>query len=244
MDEESFSVTQDDAAIEHTHRVRSLRQAQNIVRDVGGVVGAALNDTLSRVISSEQKRFGAMMRSDAAVCQEVFAGLEAEEALMRRARVEFQEHMTIKREKERVKRQLKEAKNALVQVRKEQRNAEAVVAAAEAVKVYSLEELGHGNKKGGTKQHQKARMDVLDRLRRAAELSAQQTGAWDFFKTSWDREMSNIHLGDWAELFAEMVQNVLNDLYDGRSNALSVFMDNETRRILPEIPALAVPGLS
>ena len=30
----------------------------------------------------------------------------------------------------------------------------------------------------------------------------------------------------------------------GRSNALSVFMDNETRRILPEIPALAVPGLS
>ena len=87
-------------------------------------------------------------------------------------------------------------------------------------------------------------MDVLDRLRRAAELSAQQTGAWDFFKTSWDREMSDMHLKHWAELFAEMVQNVLNDLYDGRSNALSVFMDNETRRILPEIPALAVPGLS
>ena len=56
--------------------------------------------------------------------------------------------------------------------------------------------------------------------------------------------MSDIHLEHWAELSAEMVQNVLNDLYDGRSNALSKFMDQETRRILPEIPALAVPGLS
>ena len=56
--------------------------------------------------------------------------------------------------------------------------------------------------------------------------------------------MSDIHLEHWAELFAEIAQNILNDLLDGRSNALSVFMDNETRRILPEIPALVVPGLS
>ena len=236
MEEESVNATQVAAVIEHSTRVRSLRHAQDIVKEVGGALGATLSDTLNRVIHSEQKRFNAMMRSDAEVCQEVFAGLEAEEALMRRARVEFQEHMTQKREKDRVKRQLKEAQNALVQVRKEQRNAEAVVAASEAVKVYSMEDLGHGHKKGGTKQHQTARMDVLDRLRRAAELSAQQTGAWDFFKTSWDREMSNIHLEHWGELFAEMVQNVLNDLFDGRSNALSVFMDNETRRILPGFP--------
>ena len=56
--------------------------------------------------------------------------------------------------------------------------------------------------------------------------------------------MSNIHLEHWAGLFAEMMQNILKELFDGRSNALSKFMDQETRRILPEIPALAVPGLS
>ena len=87
-------------------------------------------------------------------------------------------------------------------------------------------------------------MDVLDRIRRAAELSARQTGAWDFFKTSWDRAMADSHREHWAELFAQFTQNIINDLMHGTSNALSVFMDNETRRVLPEIPALAVPGLS
>ena len=75
-------------------------------------------------------------------------------------------------EKLRAKSQLKEAKDTLAQTRKEIRYAETVVVAAEAVKVYSLEELGHGNKKGGTKQHQKARMDVLDRVRSRPSIRA------------------------------------------------------------------------
>ena len=67
MDEESLSVTQGDTAIEHTNRVRSLRNAQDTVKEVGGAWGASLNDTLNRVINREQKRFKAMMRSDAEV---------------------------------------------------------------------------------------------------------------------------------------------------------------------------------
>ena len=87
-------------------------------------------------------------------------------------------------------------------------------------------------------------MDVLDRIRRAAELSARQTGAWDFFKTSWDREMANMHREQWAELFAQFTQNIINDLMHGTSNALSVFMDNETRRVLADIPILQAPALN
>ena len=82
---------------------------------------------------------------------------------------------------------------------------------------------------------------MLERLRRAAELSAAQTSAW-FFKQTWDQEMTEAHVENWAELFAQLVQQVLNDLADGRSNALSVFMHNETRRALPDTPALLVPG--
>ena len=54
--------------------------------------------------------------------------------------------------------------------------------------------------------------------------------------------MAEAHGEDWAELFAELVQQALNDLGDGRSNALSVFMHNETRRGLAETPALLAPG--
>ena len=102
--------------------------------------------------------------------------------------------------------------------------------------------LGKGKKRGGTQQNQEARLEVLQRLRRAAELSPEQTSQGELFTTNWDREMAEAHGEDWAELFAEMVQQVLNDLGEGRSNALSVFMRNETRRVLAETPALLVPG--
>ena len=177
-----------------------------------------------------------------ALLMEMRAGLEAEEAVYRRGRLEFQEYMKQKREKKRVENELKEAKASLQRARKEQRDAEAVVTAMEEVKWYSLEMLGKGKKRGGTQQNQKARLEVLQRLRKAAELSPEQTSQWEYFKTTWDREMAEAHEEDWAELFAELVQQVLNDLAEGRSNALSVFMHNETRRVLAETPALLVPG--
>ena len=80
-----------------------------------------------------------MMRADKAVCQEVRAGVGAEEAFFRRERVEWQEHMERKREKERVRHELKEAVAKLNRARKDQRRAEAMVAAMQDVKAYSLD---------------------------------------------------------------------------------------------------------
>ena len=54
--------------------------------------------------------------------------------------------------------------------------------------------------------------------------------------------MAESHGEEWAELFAEMVQQVLNDLGEGRSNSLSVFMHDETRRVLADTLALLVLG--
>ena len=104
--------------------------------------------------------------------------------------------------------------------------------------------LGKGKKKGGNQQHQKARLEVLERLRRCAELSPAQTTSWGCFKKTWDTEMAEAHEEDWAELFAQLVQKVLNDLAEGRSNALSEFVHNETRRVLSDTPALLVPEAS
>ena len=56
--------------------------------------------------------------------------------------------------------------------------------------------------------------------------------------------MTEAHGEGWAALFAQMVQQMLNDLSEGQSNALSVFMHNETRRVLAETPALLAPGAS
>ena len=112
----------------------------------------------------------------------------------------------------------------------------------EATKAYSLEMLGKGRKHGGLQAHQKARFEVLERVRQAAHLSPQQTGQWEYFRNTWDQAMAEAHGEEWAELFAEMIQQALNDLSEGRSNAFSVFMHNETNRVLASTPALVLPG--
>ena len=119
-----------------------------------------------------------------------------------------------------------------------------MVAAMEQMRVYSLDMLGQGKKKGGTQAHQKARMQVLQALRKASELSPEQTSIWEYFKTEWDSRMAAIHGEDWAQLFAEMVQKVVNDLQDGRREALSQFVHNESRRVLGDAPALILPGIT
>ena len=43
-------------------------------------------------------------------------------------------------------------------------------------------------------------------------------------------------------MFSEMMQQIVNDLTAGTTNALSVFMHRETLRVLGEVPALMVPG--
>ena len=64
----------------------------------------------------------------------------------------------------------------------------------------------------------------------------------DSFKSNWDEKMAETHGENWADLFAQNMQHVLNEMLEGRRNALSVFMDNETRRVLADTPALLVPG--
>ena len=87
-------------------------------------------------------------------------------------------------------------------------------------------------------------MQVLQALRKAAELTPEQTSQWEFFKTQWDSRMAATHGDEWAQLFAEMVQKVVNDLQEGRKEALSQFMHNETRRVLGDAHALILPGIT
>jgi hypothetical protein len=143
-----------------------------------------------------------------------------------------------------VGRELKAAVAQLAKIKKEQKIATAVVTAIETAKGYSLQMLGQGKKGGGTQQHQKARFEVLDRVLQVAQLSPEQTGLWTFFKSAWDDAMSELHQANWGQYFAEMVQQLLNDLLAGTSNALSVFMQNETKRVLSAVPALILPPAS
>ena len=146
----------------------------------------------------ETKRFNQRNRTDPAVQRELKGLLDAEGEKIRRARADLQEHMRQIKEKDRVRRELAEVTAQLKKTRQLNREAEAVVAARHQIKVYSLDMLGAGKKNGGGLQYHKTRMEVMERLRRVATLSPQQTADWEYFKTTWDRTMAAATEEDWG----------------------------------------------
>ena len=182
------------------------------------------------------------IKGNLAVEQAMRKSLDTEEQRAREQRAELQAHVRHVKETKRVAQELKDTTEQLKRARKANREAEAVVTAREAIKSWSVWMLGKGKKKGGCAKCQTERFKVLERVRLVAELSPEQRNDWEYFKTSWDREMANGHGEDWAEMFAEIMQHVLDELSAGNRNALSDFMHRETQRVLAHIPVLQVPG--
>ena len=75
-----------------------------------------------------------------------------------------------------------------------------------------------------------------------AGLSAEQRSDWQWFKESWDHKMLEEWGMDWGGKFAHWIQGVVNEMESGASNAFSLFVNSETRRVLDAVPALKVPG--
>ena len=198
--------------------------------------------TVTRVMHSETKKFRQRNAGDPEVKRQRRESIQAEPQMYPRQRQDFQYHVKQVKEKTRVERELKEAQAALGRIKKQTRDAEAVVTATEAMKTFSLDSMGYGKKNAGGKEGQKTRFEVLERVRAVAALSAEQRNDWEYFKTTWDKLMAECHGADWPKLFAEILQKVVNDLSAGDSIAFSVFMNNESNRVLKDVPVLQLPG--
>ena len=83
---------------------------------------------------------------------------------------------------------------------------------------------------------------MLERVRAVAHLTHEQRNDWEYFKAGWDKAMAEAHGEDWAKLFADIIQNVIEELQAGKTTALSEFMHNETKRVLGDVPTLVLPG--
>jgi hypothetical protein len=117
---------------------------------------------------------------------------------------------------------------------------ESTRASVHAIKTFTLDALGAGSPNAGGPKARNRRWEVLERLARMkAGLSAGQRNDMPWFKEAWDQAMVTQHGTEWAALFSAWVQNVLDD---ERSNAFSVFVYNETRRVFQGTSALHVPG--
>ena len=111
-----------------------------------------------------------------------------------------------------------------------------------AFKTFSPEMLGHGHAKGAGAAGRKRRHEVLDRMAHTGTgLSAGQKNDWAWFKDSWDEAMLSEHTAEWGGVFAQYIQGILDRLDKGATNAFSLFVQDETKRVLAMVPALQVP---
>ena len=137
----------------------------------------------------------------------------------------------------------KEKEKAKVKKRKREiEDAEVVLETKHAIKQYTLQDLGMGQKRVGGAAAKKNRLEVLDRLARLGQgLSPAQKNDFSWFKEAWDARMLEA-LGDsWPETFMGWMQGLLGKNEAGVGNAFSVFVHKETRRCFDGVPGLRVP---
>ena len=126
--------------------------------------------------------------------------------------------------------------------KREIEDAELVLETKHAIKQYTLQDLGMGQKRVGGAAAKKNRLEVLDRLARLGQgLSPAQKNDFKWFKEAWDARMLQENGDNWPELFMGWMQRLLGENEDGVGNAFSVFVHNETRRCFDGVSALRVP---
>ena len=110
-------------------------------------------------------------------------------------------------------------------------------------RTYPLSSLGDGRPSGGTKEHQKHRFLILDRIRSVSYLTPPQHNTWGAFKKMWD-DKRRLALGTaWGRVFAEETKLILDYLQTGKMDVLSKWMENERQRVLANVECLMLPGI-
>ena len=197
---------------------------------------------VQKVIDHEVRAWKERLGGDAKVDKAMRDLTDAEEQQAVRRRLEFQETVQQAAEKKRVAQELKEAKAKLAKVQKATREVDGALDAKAAIKAYTGEMFGQGQKKGGNATHRKHRKDALRRVRALGSLTIEQENDWELFASKWDEVMASTHGEAWGTLFAETLQNIVDDLDAGKSNALSNFMHAESLRVLHSVPVIRIPG--
>ena len=232
-----LSASQADRVHQVKSTIASLEATIEGLRAVGSVRGV---HSIELELHKERRKERQLVRESPTVA-DAFLRLrmaEQQDDLMRRRTAAQQKER--KREADKA---LKDRDAAVAELKKTKRiikEMESIRACTHAIKTFTKAALGADSDNAGGPKSKKNRLEVLDRLARIkAGLSAGQRNDWPWFKEAWDQEMVTQHGPDWASLFSGWVQTVLDD---ERSNAFSVFVYNETRRVFHGTSALHVPG--
>jgi hypothetical protein len=219
-----------DAMNEHRARMDTLRCVIEQIRHVGN---DGLMVTLSNALKYEEKRARGRLQTHPAVAEALSREQDSEKAasMLAQTRIEIAD-----RDKHKERRsigQLKEQQALLRQRQFELLKATTASECLTALKSFEATDLGQGHKTGGTHEHIRARMQVLDRIRlRGKPLRPDQENDWDWFKRHWDKNRVSSLPDDqkpaWGSEFKNIANALLRRIADGECDALSKWMANES----------------
>ena len=217
-------------------QIEALTECIESIRCAGAVSAAHV---LQRELACVKRRKRTLvvenpLVADAFLQRRLAVNAEVEKRRQIAAEMEHQEKVTKlrKQEADAAVAELKRAKQAIA-------DAEHIKESIHSMKTFTVDSLGGTTANAGGVGGRKRRFEVLDRMARSGTgLSPAQRNDWVWFKESWDTAMLTEHKGKWPTVFASWMQNVMNS---GATNAFSVFVYDETRRLFSGSAALHVP---
>ena len=108
---------------------------------------------------------------------------------------------------------------------------ESLAECTHALKAFTPQFLGDGQKAAGGPKCRDRRHEVLERLARLGSLTPQQKNDFTWLKEAWDAKCAAESPLTWGGTFASLCQKILNDMRNpSEKTAFSVFVSNETHR--------------
>ena len=230
----SLTPAESSVVSEHLSRISTL---SGVLEQLSSTNFEALKVHVQAALHSEERRARGRLQTNPAVASAIILEREREMADVAREHLRLigardenaKTALTIKA--------LVAEQGRLEQARAVLLKASTAVECMNAVRSFDVTDLGNGHVAGGTAEHVRNRMNVLDRLRmRFPPLTAEQQNDWSWFKKRWDHARINrmdAKVRDsWGHNFKEMALRLLRQLRDGDTNALSRWMDNECHEYL------------
>lgn len=225
---------------EEAEEAQRIHERCNILRKASEALAEmkdpSIDATMARALHRETSRAKRLFQADPFVITVLEKRRRAEEQDDLRKRMLMQQEMALAAEAKATRLAAAKAKQDLAKARKDLREATDAVAAQEALRTFSLADLGKGHPKGGTAEHRRNRKDILHRISQRGQLTSQQRNDWSWFTKEWDNALADQHGAGWGEKFAGITQGLLNQLEGGAVDAVAVFMANETKRVLSQVP--------
>jgi hypothetical protein len=231
-------------AVQGSHeRVQVLLEVQQTLYACGALRGA---QNIEQELCKERRRVRALCAESPVVALALHDRREHEEAKVRSQLRAAQDAHKYELNAKRLKVEMDATKKDLQKKKDAVKEFESVLETKHAMKTFTPELLGDGQKNAGGVKARNARFDVLDRVAHlCVGLSPAQKNDWAWFKTAWDARLLIEHGDAWPRTFAAWIQQVLEDMERAAgSNAFSEFVHRETLRCFSENPALCIPGLA